>query len=285
MRPPSSVSGSGKSSRPPHRKNSSASSKPNSNTNRVERKPSNARKSHGANARPIDQGKRSTRGQGPKRDARDDSRPRRVFDNPPLPEDLDIKALPSKVKTGLRALSPENAEIVGKEILMTIRGLEAGTTEGLISAARYAKSAAARAGRVGVVREYAGKIALKQGNFQEAKTALRAAHRILGEDALLIDIAAAELGLGRALKALEILGEIDSRKLERDRLIEARVVSARARLVNGQREAASVSLIEKDRVFLVERIKNPLFQAEAQRLLKAWDEAQQEIQGLDGRPS
>lgn len=285
MRPPSSVSGSGKSSRPPHRKNSSASSKPNSNTNRVERKPSNARKSHGANARPIDQGKSSTRGQGPKRDARDDSRPRRVFDNPPLPEDLDIKALPSKVKTGLRALSPENAEIVGKEILMTIRGLEAGTTEGLISAARYAKSAAARAGRVGVVREYAGKIALKQGNFQEAKTTLRAAHRILGEDALLIDIAAAELGLGRALKALEILGEIDSRKLERDRLIEARVVSARARLVNGQREAASVSLIEKDRVFLVERIKNPLFRAEAQRLLKVWDEAQREIQGLDGRPS
>lgn len=262
MRPPSSVSGSGKSSRPPHRKNSSGSSKPNSNTNRVERKPSSVRKSHGANARP-----------------------RRVFDNPPLPEDLDIKALPSKVKTGLRALSPENAEIVGKEILMAIRGLETGTSEGLISAARYAKSAAARAGRVGVVREYAGKIALKQGNFQEAKTTLRAAHRILGEDALLIDIAAAELGLGRALKALEILGEIDSRKLERDRLIEARVVSARARLVNGQREAASVSLIEKDRVFLVERIKNPLFQAEAQRLLKAWDEAQQEIQGLDGRPS
>ena len=285
MRPPSSVSGSGKSSRPPHRKNSSASSKPNSNTNRVERKPSSAGKSHGANARPINQRERSTRGQGPKRDARDDSRPRRVFDNPPLPEDLDVKALPSKVKTGLRALSPENAEIVGKEILMAIRGLEAGTSEGLISAARYAKSAAARAGRVGVVREYAGKIALKQGNFQEAKTTLRAAHRILGEDALLIDIAAAELGLGRALKALVILGEIDSRKLERDRLIEARVVSARARLVNGQREAASVSLVEKDRVFLVERSKNPLFQAEAQRLLKAWDEAQQEIQGLDGRPS
>lgn len=285
MRPPSSVSGSGKSSRPPHRKNSSVSSKPNSTTNRVERKPSSAGKSHGANGRPIDQRHRGTRGQGPKRDPREDSRPRRVFDNPPLPEDLDIKDLPSKVKTGLRALSPENAEIVGKEILMTIRGLEAGTTEGLISAARYAKSAAARAGRVGVVREYAGKIALKQGNFQEAKTTLRAAHRILGEDALLIDIAAAELGLGRALKALEILGEIDSRKLERDRLIEARVVSARARLVNGQREAASVSLIEKDRVFLVERIKNPLFQAEAQRLLKAWDEAQQEIQGLDGRPS
>lgn len=285
MRPPSSVSGSGKSSRSPHRKNSSGSSKPNSNTNSIERKPSSARKSHGANARPINQRERSTRGQGPKRDARDDSRPRRVFDNPPLPEDLDIKALPSKVKTGLRALSPENAEIVGKEILMTIRGLEAGTTEGLISAARYAKSAAARAGRVGVVREYAGKVALKQGNFQEAKTTLRAAHRILGEDALLIDIAAAELGLGRALKALEILGEIDSRKLERERLIEARVVSARARLGNGQREAASVSLIEKDRVFLVERIKNPLFQAEAQRLLKAWDEVQQEIQSLGGRPS
>jgi len=197
-----------------------------------------------------------------------------------LPDDLDVKALPNKVKTGLRALSPENSEIVGKEILMVIRLLDEGSTESLVSAARYAKSAVARAGRVGVVREYAGKIALKQGNFQEAKTTLRAAHRILGEDSILVDIAAAELGLGRATKALEILGEIDASKIERERLIEARILSAKARLTNGQEAAAFVSLIEKDREYLLARVQNPQLRKESERILAAWIEVRNQISGI-----
>jgi hypothetical protein len=117
----------------------------------------------------------------------------------------------------LRALSPEKAEVVGKELVMVIRFLDEASNESLASAFRYAKSAAARAGRVGVVREFEGKVALKQGKYQEAKTALRAAHRILGEDSILIDIAAAELGLERPTKALEILGEVDADKIEKER--------------------------------------------------------------------
>lgn len=271
MRPPSSVSGSGRSSRPSRKSGGAKNERPSNNR----RKPSGPPR-HGAERKP-----------------REDSRPRRIFDNPPLPEDLDIKALPSKVKTGLRALSPENAEIVGKEILMVIRFLEAADSDSgsnsdvdnLSQAARYAKSAVARAGRVGVVREYAGRIALKQGNFQEAKTTLRAAHRILGEDCLLIDIAAAELGLGRASKALEVLGEIDSAKIERERLIEARVLSARARVITGQADAAMVSLIEKDRQYLLERTQNQQFRAESERILRQWDQVRSEIDRIKGKPS
>lgn len=289
MRPPSSVSGPGKDSRPP-RGNGRSSSTQRSNS----RKPHNASSaersrssSTGGRSPSTDQRSGGDR-RGPQRknsdgrvssqrDSRNEKRPRRIFDNPPLPDDLDVKSLPSRVKTGLRALSPENAEVVGKELLMVIRFLDQASDESLASAFRYAKSAAARAGRVGVVREFEGKVALKQGKYQEAKTALRAAHRILGEDSILIDIAAAELGLERPAKALEILGEVDANKIEKERLIEARIISAWARLASGQRDAALVSVTEKDRDFLEGRLGNPQLRGNAERILRSWHEVHEAI--------
>lgn len=275
MRPPSSVSGENSPSdrRKSQRKNdqrkndSRTSGQHRNHHSKTDQEKSTAR-------RPF-----SERGRKPGPSRRlDDEKPRRIRPfEPEIPADVDPKSLPGRIKSGLRALASENSEVVAKQLVMILRLLSTRSDHDLALADLFAKAAVSRAGRVGVVRELAGRVALAKSDYARAKIDLRAGHRILGEDQILVDIADAELGLGNARKALEILGEIDAKKIDRKALIYARIVSAVSRIALGQSQAAGVSLKEVDRNFILEMIERQPQENEWSRLLTRWDEIRNQI--------
>jgi hypothetical protein len=265
MRPPSSVSGANSS--PDRRKSQRKNDQRRNHISRDDQQKSTARK-------PF-----TERGRKPNPSRRlDDDKPRRIRPfEPEIPADVDPKSLPGRIKSGLRALASENSEVVSKQLVMILRLLSTRSDHDLALADLFAKAAVSRAGRVGVVRELAGRVALAKSDYARAKIDLRAGHRILGEDQILVDIADAELGLGNARKALEILGEIDAKKIDRKALIYARIVAAASRIALGQSEAAGVSLKEVDRNFILEMIQRQPQENEWSRLLARWNEIRSQI--------
>lgn len=169
---------------------------------------------------------------------------------PEIPSDVEAKMLPGKVRAELLSLSAENSEVVAKQMVMIDRLLATGVLADQELAREFGNAASNRAGRVGIVRTYAGKSSLAVKNFPEAKKHLSAAIRISGNDFNKVLLAEAEIGIGNPRKALDILGEIESVKLSSKELLYAHLVSAEAREVLGQTEAARVTLAPHvERVF------------------------------------
>jgi hypothetical protein len=166
----------------------------------------------------------------------------RNFIEPEIPADVSPDQLSKRNYYQLKSLAAENAETVARQLVSIERLLVSDQPSDWELADRFGKSAAFRAGRVGVVRRYAGLAALKVGEFERAKRDLRAAFRILGDAAILVDIAEVELGLAQPRKALEILGEVGGATLEFFTRVNARLISSSARLALSQREAALVTL-------------------------------------------
>ena len=199
----------------------------------------------------------------------------RNFVEPVIPADVLGTELAKKNFYQLKSLAAENAETVAKQLVMIERLLISREKSDWQLAHQFGLSVVYRAGRVGIVREYAGLAALKAEKFEESKRDLRAAHRISGKPGLLVYIASAELGLKKARKALEILGEVDAKALGFDDLIKARIVSALARLELGQLPAAQVSLNSSDEEKL--RKKSDDENPNLQILLQEWDEVKARI--------
>lgn len=174
--------------------------------------------------------------------------PKRVrgFIEPEIAPEVSADQLSKRNYYQLKSLAAENAETVAKQLVSIERLLISDQPADWQLADLFGRSAAFRAGRVGVVRRYAGLAALKVGEFERAKRDFRAAFRILGDDAILIEIAETEIGLGQPRKALEILGEVEGRELEFFTRINARLVSAKARIGLAQKDAASVTLNTAD---------------------------------------
>jgi hypothetical protein len=169
---------------------------------------------------------------------------------PDLPTDVEAKMLPGKVRAELLSLSAENSEVVAKQMVMIDRLLASGIPADQELAREFGNAASNRAGRVGMVRTYAGKSSLAVKNYPEAKKHLSAAIRISGNDFNKVLLAEAETGIGKPRKALDILGEIDSGKLSSKELLYAHLISAEAREALGQPEAALVTLAPHvERVF------------------------------------
>jgi hypothetical protein len=171
--------------------------------------------------------------------------PRRVRIEPDIPDDVEAKALPGKIRAELLSLSAENAEVVAKQMVMIDRLLASASNGDLLLAHQFGRAAVDRAGRVGVVRQYAGRAALAVKEFTEAKKDFSAASRILGLPILKVYLAECEVGLGKARKALEILGEVKIESLSQRETIYARLVSAEAREALEQWDAALVTLASK----------------------------------------
>lgn len=169
---------------------------------------------------------------------------------PEIPVDVEAKMLPGKVRAELLSLSAENAEAVARQMVMIDRLILTGTPEDLVLAGAFAQAASDRAGRVGVVRSYAGKVLLALSNYSEAKRHLSAAHRINGQPFLKVLLAECETGLGKPRKSLDLLGEVDSKALTTRELASAHLVSAEAREALAQFEAARVSLNPKSEIYL-----------------------------------
>lgn len=142
------------------------------------------------------------------------------------------------MRAALRSLSADNSEIVARHLVMAGRLLDSDPQ----LAYQHAMTAAARAGRLAVVRESAGVAAYAAGEFEVALRELRAASRMSGAHDFLPMMADCERGLGRPERALALAASPEVAALDRAGQVEMRIVAAGARRDLGQIEAAVVTL-------------------------------------------
>ncbi len=139
----------------------------------------------------------------------------------------------------LRTLPEGLAEIVARHLVAADLAL----VDGDVTTARaHIAAAKRRAGRVAPVREAAGIAAYLDGDYAEAIAELRTVRRMTGSDEYVPMLADCERGLGRPAKALDLLKEVDQRRLDPEVRVEFLLVAAGARADMGQLEAAIVVL-------------------------------------------
>jgi len=157
---------------------------------------------------------------------------------PEIPEDVVFGQLDKAVRSRLRTLSKENAEDVGRHLIMAGNLLD--TDPEL--AYQHALVAAARGGRVDVVREAAAVTAYATGRYAEALREFRTVRRLNGSSEHLALMADCERGLGRPERAIALSQEPEAKTISPAARIELAIVIAGARSDMGEKDAALVSL-------------------------------------------
>jgi len=155
-----------------------------------------------------------------------------------LPAEVTGRELDRSVRAELHTLTPENAELVARHLVMAARLVD----DDPQAAVAHAMAAQRRAGRIAAVREAAGITSYLSGRYGEALAELRAARRISGSPELLPVMADCERGLGRPERALELARVPEVATLDRAGRIEMRIVAAGARRDLGQNDAAVLTL-------------------------------------------
>ncbi|MEU4724989.1 hypothetical protein AB0G06_35735 [Nonomuraea dietziae] len=128
---------------------------------------------------------------------------------------------------------------MGRHLVAAERALVEDDTD---RAHEHTKVARRFAARIGVVREAAGIVAYRAGNFSEALSDLRAARRMTGSDAYLPIMADCERGMGRPERALDLVRSPEAERLDRAGRIELAIVESGARRDLGQNDAAVITL-------------------------------------------
>ena len=157
---------------------------------------------------------------------------------PEIPEDVTFGDLDKVAKARLRTLSKDNAEDVGRHLVMA--GLMIDHDPEL--AYQHAQVAVQRAGRVDIVREAAALTAYATGRYAEALREFRTVRRLSGSHDYLPQMADCERGLGRPERALELASGPDAKQLTGALAAELQIVAAGARLDMGEPAAAMVTL-------------------------------------------
>jgi hypothetical protein len=157
---------------------------------------------------------------------------------PEIPEEIVYGQLDRTVRARLRTLSKENAEDVGRHLIMAGNLLESDPE----LAYQHAMVAASRGGRVDVVREAAALTAYATGRYAEALREFRTVRRLNGSSEHLPLMADCERGLGRPERAIALAQETEAASLTPAGRIELAIVVAGARADMGDKEAALVSL-------------------------------------------
>jgi tetratricopeptide (TPR) repeat protein len=165
----------------------------------------------------------------------------KIYDGPPIPDDVSAKDLDKHARQALQALPEKLADKVARHLVMA--GLL--MAEDPETAHRHALAAKARATRTGLVREACGETAYAAGKFAEALSEFRAARRMTGGYLYAPMMADCERALKRPDKAIaydtpEIRGHLDDAGQ-----IELSIVVAGARRDQGQYDAA-VRLLETE---------------------------------------
>jgi tetratricopeptide (TPR) repeat protein len=167
-------------------------------------------------------------------DVPDRTEDQKVYDGPPIPDDISAKDLDKAARQALQSLPEKLQDRVSRHLVMA----------GLLmqddpeTAYLHALAARARASRNGLIREACGETAYAAGKFAEALSEFRAARRMNGQQYYAPMMADCERALGRAEKALtydtpEIRAQLDDAGQ-----IELSIVVAGARRDLGQVEAA-----------------------------------------------
>jgi tetratricopeptide (TPR) repeat protein len=157
--------------------------------------------------------------------------------DPRIPDEIDISDLDPGVLNELRTLPEGLAEMVGRHLVAAEYAL---LDDDVALAQEHVGAAGRRAARVPAVREAAGIVAYRAGDYAVALRELRAVRRMTGAVDFLPMMADCERGLGRPERALELLKELRTRDV--DLRIEGLLVSAGARADMGQLDAALVTL-------------------------------------------
>jgi len=169
---------------------------------------------------------------------RDQSRIRpRIFE-PDIPEEVTGEELEKSVRAELLSLSAENAKVVARHLVCINIHMDSDPE----LAHKHGIAAAHHAGRLAVVRESAGYAAYRAGYYEIALKELRAAHRISGDVSMWPVMADCERGMGRPLKALNLAGSDEVKRLAKPEEIEMRIVASGARRDLGELDAAVITL-------------------------------------------
>jgi len=161
----------------------------------------------------------------------------------PLPDDVEARMLDQEVRTELRSLAKDTADLVARHLVMTGRLLDDAPERALA----HARAARAMAARVGAVREAAGLAAYAVGEWAEALSELRAARRITGQPGHLAVLADCERALGRPDRALRYQDDPDVQRLAQAERVELVIVLSGARRDMDQAEAGALLLQEPAR--------------------------------------
>ena len=173
---------------------------------------------------------------------RDQSRIRpRIFE-PDIPDEVTGEELEKSVRAELLSLSAENAKVVARHLVCINIHMDSDPE----LAHKHGVAAAHHAGRLAVVRESAGYAAYRAGHYEIALKELRAAHRISGDVSMWPVMADCERGLGRPLKALNLAGSDEVKRLAKPEEIEMRIVASGARRDLGELDAAVITLTCKE---------------------------------------
>lgn len=188
---------------------------------------------------------------------------------PELPDEVTFDQLDKSARARLRTLSKDNAEDVGRHLVMAGKMLDIDPEV----AYKHAQVAAARGGRVDVVREAAAMTAYATGRYAEALKELRTVRRLSGMPDFLPLMADCERGLGRPERAIALEHDPDASRLDADGRVELRMVIAGARLDMGEAEAAHAMLTRLSADHPEHRARIDEARAEALRALGRADEA------------
>jgi tetratricopeptide (TPR) repeat protein len=165
----------------------------------------------------------------------------KVYDGPPIPDDVSAKDLDKQAREALRSLPEKLAERVARHLVMAGLLLH----EDPETAYQHALAARARASRNGLIREACGETAYAAGKFAESLAELRAARRMNGQQYYVPMMADCERALGRPEKALTYDTPEIRDALDEAGRIELSIVVAGARRDLGQVEAA-LRLLESE---------------------------------------
>jgi tetratricopeptide (TPR) repeat protein len=202
-----------------------------------ERRPRRASNAGGGRRGPRDQ--RSGPAGGPNRARR--SQPQHTpggeppgQDGPPIPPEIDARALAPEIRRELTTLDRATADFVARHLVAAGELLD----DDPEAALAHARAARARAARIPSVREAVGIAAYQCGDWAQALAELRAARRMGSKSALLPLIADCERGVGRPERAIELARGPEAAELSGDAADEMRMVVAGARSDIGQPERA-----------------------------------------------
>lgn len=165
----------------------------------------------------------------------------KIYDGPPIPDDVSAKDLDKNVRDQLRSLPEKLADRVARHLVMAGLLLE----DDPDTAYQHALAARARSQRSAVIREAVGETAYAAGKFAEALAELRTARRLSGRHDHAPMMADCERALGRPEKALEYDRPDVRDALEKPVQIELSIVVAGARRDLGQFDAA-LRLLENE---------------------------------------
>ena len=209
---------------------------------RPERAKGGDRAKSGDRPKSGDRGKSGDRSRGgdrsraprPKVSAEERTEAQKVYDGPPLPDEITGKELAADVRAQLRTLPEKLSQRVARHL----------AAAGVLiddepeTAYQHTLAARSRAPRLAVVREAAGEAAYAAGRYSEALAELRAAKRMNGATAYLPIMADCHRALGNAKRALELAKSPSVARFPAEAKAEMTIVEAGARRDLGQLDAA-----------------------------------------------